>query len=187
MTCQMLMYLNRATNPGLDEEIDAIFEPISRTEMPKFVKQMSSRLYNTEVQTQDQEEQNEVELIIDNADTTVQPHSSNKSNSDDLEKELQEAIYESQKCQKPTSTTSANLLRTNRKEIALFEEGGDKGHLLNLVFDALMTVPPTSVEPERAFSSAGYLCSKIRSSLGDETLDELSFLRSYFQSLAKDK
>jgi hypothetical protein len=43
------------------------------------------------------------------------------------------------------------------------------------------TIPPTSVEAERAFSAAGVLCTKTRSRLSDTSLDTLCFLRSYFR------
>jgi len=39
-----------------------------------------------------------------------------------------------------------------------------------------VTVPPASIEPQRAFSSAGILCSK----LSDHVLDNMLFLRTYF-------
>jgi len=34
-------------------------------------------------------------------------------------------------------------------------------------YNFLLTVPPASIEPERAFSSAGILCSKLRSRMSD--------------------
>jgi len=40
----------------------------------------------------------------------------------------------------------------------------------------LLTIPPASIEPERAFSSAGILCSKLRSHMSDAILDNMLFL-----------
>jgi len=45
-----------------------------------------------------------------------------------------------------------------------------------------MSVPPTSIESERAFSAAAYMRNKLRSKLGDGTADALLLLRSYFQN-----
>ena len=39
-------------------------------------------------------------------------------------------------------------------------------------------VPPTSVEAERVFSSAAYLCNKLRTKLNDESIDTLCFIRN---------
>jgi hypothetical protein len=74
-----------------------------------------------------------------------------------------------------------NALTTVKKQMSLFEGGGSKGSYLQMAYDCLLTIPPTSVESERAFSSAGYICSKIRSSLSDKTLDDLLFLRTYLK------
>jgi len=68
--------------------------------------------------------------------------------------------------------------------MSLFEAGGTRGLVLEGAYKALLTIPPTSVELERAFSAAGYLRSKIRSRMADKTLDTLCFLRSYFQNHA---
>lgn len=55
------------------------------------------------------------------------------------------------------------------------------GANLTKVYKALKSIPPTSVESERVFSSAGMICNKIRSSLNDDSLDALVSLRSFFQ------
>ena len=51
---------------------------------------------------------------------------------------------------------------------------------LQLLFDALITMKPTSVEAERTFSAAGYFLSKLRTRMGENTLNALCFLRCYF-------
>ena len=79
-------------------------------------------------------------------------------------------------------TQASNLMSIIKKEMHLFENGGNWGHNLELVYQYLLSIPPTSIEPERAFSAAGYLGSKIRSRLNDQTLNALLFLRAYFQT-----
>ena len=64
-----------------------------------------------------------------------------------------------------------------KKEMALFEASKSKPKNLDMLFNALKTIPPTSVEAERAFSCLGLFATKIRSSLQDDTLDALTFLR----------
>jgi hypothetical protein len=71
-----------------------------------------------------------------------------------------------------------------KKEMVVIKgECATRGKYLTLVY--LQTVKPTSVEAERAFSSAGTICTKIRTSLRDETLDTICFLRAYFNSQNK--
>lgn len=55
-----------------------------------------------------------------------------------------------------------SLEKKIKDEITFFE----KGTYLQNVYDYLsFIIVPTSVESERAFSAAGYICAKIRSSL----------------------
>lgn len=63
-----------------------------------------------------------------------------------------------------------------------FESDGVRGEYLSAIHDYLLTIKPTSVEAERAFSAAGYICSSIRSRLADDTINNICFLRSYFQN-----
>ena len=71
-------------------------------------------------------------------------------------------------------------------EMALFENGGSRGKYLEIAYDSLRSIPPTSVESERVFSSSGYFCNHLRSKLSNQTLDTLSFLRSHYLNLTKD-
>jgi len=66
-----------------------------------------------------------------------------------------------------------------KKEMSLFEGGVARGQFLN----SLLSVPPTNVESERAFSSARAICTKLRTQLSDRTVVELVFLRAYFRKI----
>jgi len=68
-----------------------------------------------------------------------------------------------------------------KAEMAVFTSGGRRGRCLEQVYQFLLSVPPTSVEAEHAFSAAGVLCTKLRSRLDDRSLDTLCFLRSYYK------
>ena len=96
--------------------------------------------------------------------------------------ELENAICQS-------TTTKFNIpIQTNldhiiKNEMDLFRKTGTESKHLTLLLEALDSIPPTSVESERAFSAAGLFITKIRSRLGDDTLDSLCFLKSYFRQL----
>ena len=69
-----------------------------------------------------------------------------------------------------------------RAEMSLFEGGGQRGLHLDMAYNCLLTIPPSSVESERVFSSAGVTCSKLRTRMSDSVLDDLLFIRSYFKA-----
>ena len=69
------------------------------------------------------------------------------------------------------------------KEMALLEATGYKSKYLNLVDQALRTIPPTSVEAERAFSAAGIFITKLRARLSEKSMDSLMVLKYYFRSI----
>lgn len=68
-----------------------------------------------------------------------------------------------------------------KAEMSVFESTSIKGKYLGIAYKYL-TITPTSVEAERAFSAAGYLCNNLRSRIGDETINSLCFLRAYFEN-----
>ena len=96
--------------------------------------------------------------------------------------ELENAICQS-------TTTRFNIpIHTNldhiiKNEMDFFRKTGTKSKHIRLLLEALDSIPPISVESERAFSAAGLFITKIRSRLGDDTLDSLCFLKSYFRKL----
>ena len=72
-----------------------------------------------------------------------------------------------------------------QKEMLLFENGGTRIEFLQRVHNFLMTIKPISVKSERAYSAAGFFATKIGSRHGDETLDVLCFLKTYFKNNQK--
>ena len=70
-----------------------------------------------------------------------------------------------------------------KKEFALFEATGQKGKKIECLLNALKTIPPTSIESERAFSAAGIFITKLRTRLSDKCIDHFCFLKSYYKNL----
>ncbi|GFX78139.1 uncharacterized protein TNCV_5134871 [Trichonephila clavipes] len=50
------------------------------------------------------------------------------------------------------------------------------------ICEALKTIPPMSVESEKAYSAAGLLVTKLRTRLSDKSINCLCFLKSYFKN-----
>ena len=82
------------------------------------------------------------------------------------------------------TASAKNELRSfdSTKEFKLFEATKQRSAKLDRLCSALMTIKPTSVESERAFSMAGLFVSKIRSKLSDNTLDAQVFLKAYLSN-----
>ena len=65
------------------------------------------------------------------------------------------------------------------KEMSLFESTNTRPANLESLYQSLKTIRPTSVEPERAFSSMGLFSTRLRTRLSDESLDALVFMRQH--------
>ena len=61
-------------------------------------------------------------------------------------------------------------------DITIAEQTGKRRHFLEMIHQMLLTVPPTSVEAERVFSSCAYLCNRFKSRLGDTAMDNHIFI-----------
>ncbi|XP_050322603.1 uncharacterized protein LOC126754559 [Bactrocera neohumeralis] len=91
---------------------------------------------------------------------------------------LQETVKESRVLKRNVSLSVEEAVP---KEINLLLGGGGLGSNLEVLCNFLKTIPSTSVECERCFSLSGRICTKIRSSLNDETMDALEFLKYYLK------
>ena len=68
------------------------------------------------------------------------------------------------------------------KEFNLYEATGKRTPNLDLLYNALIRIPPTSIESERAFSALGLFVTKLRSRLSSSSINMLSFLKAYYKS-----
>ena len=67
-----------------------------------------------------------------------------------------------------------------KQEMKLLEATEKRSGKLEQLFKALLSIPPTSVEAERAFSAAELFTTKLRSLLSDKSVNALCFLRSHY-------
>ena len=83
--------------------------------------------------------------------------------------------------QSDTQSDDRNQLQeVIKQEMNLFEATRKRPTKLELLFNALLSIPPTSAEAECALSAAGLLVTKLRSRLSDKSLYTLTFLFSYY-------
>lgn len=64
--------------------------------------------------------------------------------------------------------------------IDIFSNGGHRNYYLRNANNQLSLIQPKSVESEKCFLSAGYICNKFMSRIKDTTLNALIFLRLNF-------
>lgn len=64
-------------------------------------------------------------------------------------------------------------------ELETFENTGAFGKNLKFLYQTLKSVKPTSVDSERAFSTASKFCTKLRNRLSDDLLNDLLVVKDY--------
>ena len=72
------------------------------------------------------------------------------------------------------------------KDMPLYEiYPKERPRYLQLLYKALKTIKPTSVEAERAFSAMGFFVTKLRNRMSDKTLDALITMRQRYKKQKK--
>ena len=174
-------------NPAfLSQKTDHFGNKISRKVILELITKLLQRLND------EKNEKNE-------NDTTVKSRSS-KPMEDDTENEVEisENIEENSKETlsdeyakflkeaAETSSEAKNMPKINSKtvdnEMKCYECSGTKTENLKLLQKALLTIKPTSVESERAFSAMGLFATKLRNRLNDDTLNALVMMRQYYMA-----
>nr|CAI5846274.1 unnamed protein product [Callosobruchus analis]CAI5870182.1 unnamed protein product [Callosobruchus analis] len=169
-----LRYLH---NPKYDTDGDDIFLIPDPPKIRKNIRSLLKRLSET---PQSQSDSN-IFTVDDYEDDSFSESGNRKS----LKELLQDKINETMNPQSPdqagqeaTRPATKDIIK---REQNLFEKGGARGANLQKAYEHLLTIVPTSVESERAFSAAGILCTKFRTRLNDNTLDRLSMLRAFLR------
>ena len=99
--------------------------------------------------------------------------------SDNLAEDIKKAISSMLISPIPSSYNFKKI----RNEFKIFEATGKRTENLEVLFQALLTIQPTSTSNERVFSVAGNFSTKIRNQLQFSTLNCLIFLKYYFLKL----
>lgn len=94
-----------------------------------------------------------------------------------LEGKLQKTIDDELKqCPKENDTTFSGKFK-------LFKKTKTRTLNLEFIYNALMSIKPSSVAAERDFSVAGNFATKIQSRLGVESLCAMIFLKHWFRKI----
>ena len=113
------------------------------------------------------------------ASTSVCSDSSRASLQEELERAITSASIPATR---PSITPNLNR-RMVQKECEVFEASAIRPANLQTLYEALLTIQPTSVEAKRAFTACGLFVIKPPSRLHDSTIDALCFIRNALQKL----
>lgn len=149
-----------------------IFRPMKKNEIKKILTSLAERLF-AEASNQTEHNNLAVDEVVEELEPVPEPDIN-------ISQQFQVAISKHLAAVNH-NRGHHNVERAINREMAQLEDDGSRGRWLELIYNALKTIPPTSVEAERAFSASGKICMKIRSRLNDNILNDLCFLRSYFK------
>lgn len=160
----LAMYLNNPFSiTNCNENKNGFFTYLSKNAVINFANNLMNRLFL----------QNNVTPEDEDDDIQDTPKLS-------LADELQNAISANSM---PLKLNECDL-NSLRKEFQLYEATGKKTDIILKLHYAVNSVKPTSTEAERVFSTAGKFVTRIRSRLGDKSIDSLVFLKGHFLSLS---
>jgi hypothetical protein len=161
----LLLYLKDYTNLQ-KQEIVPFMKMASKSTILKMAKNLLDRLYVDE----DLEVDGEVEQ---GHPEPLEVHDGRVMKQSDLALELQAMIEKSES--KVTAGDNHSVLQ---KEFQLHEATGKRTPNLEKLYKILCSIPPTSVESERAFNTVGQFVTKLRCSFKDNRIDALCMLRN---------
>ena len=152
-----------------------LHNPLAKLEKKTVVREFCYTLLSRTSQYQEQDNQtgNEMDQLNSNSDKEV-----NTTETLPVAMKLQLAIDASLETPQEIPPSGDSLMSSLKFELNIAEHTGKRGILLEKVYQMLLTVPPTSVESERIFSSCAYFCNKFRSRLSDTTLNNLCLIRN---------
>lgn len=158
----VLQYLHNKNENVLCKE----FKPLSKSLLIKKIHELSN-LFQKNIGEVNNDEEEDKEVLndlsfVDQMNERIKKHSK---------------PIESFKPSSDATSTKKML----KDELDYFERTGIRGPTLELIYNALMLILPTSVESERAFSTAGWIKNKVRSTMGDNFLNFLTILNKFFR------
>ena len=121
-------------------------------------------------------------LFSSDCDTSLSSNESEEeevSDSTDFKCMLKKAVSETETVSKTKETE--DISKNISKELSRFIDTNKRTEVLELLYQSLLTIAPTSVSCERVFSVSGFLINKRRSNLSNISVDNLTFLSWFFQ------
>lgn len=155
----LLMFLNNASYARTNED----FQYSSKIVIKAYGEKIYARLFPV--------------LNAEDSNSEINQAAHQSSSDEDVDDRLDKSIFNFLLPPKENLNPKMNLA----KELKIMEgSAGIRTLNLEALYQALLTIKPTSVSCERTFSVAGNFCTKIRSSLSPTTLSNLVYLKYHF-------
>ena len=148
-----------------DEEKDPLFRMASKNRIMKLAKSLLTRLFPNESKPESND--SEKDVIVENNENT--------------EENFEERLARRLKSANTPISIQDDDYKSLNKDMASFQAHGIRPKNLELLYQALLTLKPTSVESERNFSQAKLFLDRLRAgNMNAKTLDSLCFNKGYF-------
>lgn len=169
----LLQYLNAGQRYNIHASILGLPTFPKKSSLVSFAKKMLSRLFEIEMSA---------ESGSDWSESEEEGHSTQVRQNMTLNEKLEAAIRSKTKSFQSSVSGSLSVGKYFGKELEVFEATGDRTLNITNLLNSLKSIPPTSVESERAFSAAGLFVTKMRTRLSDRSVDCLCYLRAYYKN-----
>lgn len=151
-----LVTLDIIANTDLEE-----FQFSSKTLVLKYAVKIMSRIFSDVIAT---DEVNPEHIDINENDSSECELNETETTQFNMKTALDNVINASLRTRVIEKPTGVNLKSMIQNESKMYDKTGTMPSNLKKLSDALMTIPPTSIERERAFSTSSNFCTKKRSS-----------------------
>ena len=148
-------------------ENDAFFEMLSKKVMVKLGKSLLTRLSISGDYDQEEKHDDDITVVEDVAVTEGS-----------LSSALETAISSSMRA--PQDPNQCQGFKSLNQEFTVYEATGKRTQNLDGLYNHLLTIRPTSIDSERAFSNANNFVTRLRNRLSDRSINTLCFLKDYF-------
>jgi len=160
---QLVSLIKLLSNPNI-VETDPFFKMSNKVEITRLAKKILSKYFTTYCESNS---------IGDEDNEVIIPETFN------IAEQLERSISIYTNMDNPQQNGGFTSLT---KEFSLYEATGNITKNLKQLFNALITIRPTSTQNERNFSVSGTVITKLRSRLSDKSVNNLCFLKYYFKN-----
>lgn len=122
---------------------------------------------------------NEQENLNDNNIENIDTNNNNLDQLDNLNS-IEEDFNKYLKNTEEKIDNNINLNERIRIDLKIFKRTGIRSDLLKSILNLVKNIPATSVEIERLFSMAVFICNKYRNRFDAETVNYILLVKTYF-------